>query len=428
MTAVTDTSITIDAPTRYSLLTRDRAMVYSAAQSNMIREVGLEDFSIGNKEIVTARPQDWLDPDQTLNNNGYREEGEPAYGLHASSAIKLRCVRDAWVRNVSSYAHPDNAFGTHILSNGVKLEYAAMLTLDKVRMANPQYGGGGGNGYLFRIESNDALLRNCTAVASRHGYSVVRIWSHGNVLLNCLDSLTGKATANGLPTGPGYVKTGSSGSDFHQWFSPSNLVDGMRLYESYFSAVHRLGIGSGPPHNAVTAHSPLWNVHATDAPQGYCVRTSQTRTGYVIGTAGNTPAVNNRPDQFQNFLTRLPGIAPAFRYDRDGARTMPFDFVEGEGRGADLSPVSLYVDQRARRLGLPFATSVAPTSGAGTVEVYPNPSGDGRFRLRPGGAWRVFTLTGKLVTRGEGELIDLSSQAAGVYVLSAHGKTLKLIR
>ena len=426
VTGVTDSSITIDVPTRYAFLASDGAMVYEA-QAGMLEEVGLEYFSIGNREIVAEDPQDWLDADGTLDNNGYRIEGAPAYETHASSALKIDRVRNSWVRNVSSYAHPDNEFGTHILSNGIKLEFSSHVTIDSVFMGYGQFGGGGGNNYGFRIESNECLIKNSSSAVARHGFSIVRIWSMGNVLHRVEDRTSGMCTANG----PGLIKGGSSGSDFHQWYSPSNLIDQMLVEDSYFSAVHREGVSASstrPGHDAVTAHSVFWNFRAFNSPNGYAIRTSQTKAGYVFGTSGNTPGVNNSPmDPLNLFDLSRQGTPPGFRYDPDGSITAPIDLVEGVNEGAGLVPQSLYLDQFSRRMdpsSTPFASG-GPIVPA--LKIFPNPSGDGQFYLEDAIPYQVFDSQGRLLLSSSGDRVDLRGRPAGLYFLRASGVVSRLV-
>ena len=203
-----------------------------------------------------------------------------------------------------------------------------------MHLKNAQDGGGGGNGYGYRIQANETLLSECSAENFRHGFVMSFMRSSGNVIHRCHDADTGYVTATN-----GRARTGSSGSDFHMWFSPSCLVDQMTMDNSYYSILHRKGVGT-LSHGTVTAHTVVWNIKADSTRYGHVVATSQSRYGYVIGTSGSTPMVRYQvPDSI------------AFRYDVGGVRTAPEDIVEGEGRGELLEPQSLYLDQLQRRLG-----------------------------------------------------------------------------
>lgn len=413
VTGVTDTSILIDAPTRYAHLVRDGSYVYKS-NANMLAEVGLEHFAIGNREMISPTSE-WIDAsDGELNNSSYTQPGTGPYRVHSSYGIYFERVQNAWVRSVTSYQPEGNTSGTHLLSGGIYLSMCSKLTLDDVYMGYHQYGGGGGNAYSYRIEGNDMLFQNCTAQYSRHGFSFSRMWSSGNVIhaSQCLNS--GFVTA----VGAGVTRAGSSGSDFHLFFSPSNLIDQMSVDQSFFSAVHRLNVGSGPGHGAVTAHSSFWNFTANNAQGGYGIRTSQTRYGYVVGTQGNTNAVA--------YELNTEGAVLAFRYDVGGLRTMPIDLVEGVGQAADLVPQSLYLDQLDRRLNSTSTNN--QLSLAPPVKVFPNPSVDGLFNLSETREYEVFDLNGRLLRNGRGNQIDLTDQPPGVYLLHTGGRTAKIIR
>ena len=408
-------TITIDAPIRYALLTRDEPTV-NVSTSNMLSELGLEGFSIGNREVVTSE-NDWLEVDGSgnpraglLDDGAHTDNQRGAYNCSKSSVMYLNRVKNSWVKGVHTYQPAGNIYGTHILSNGTVLDQCSSITLEDVYMGYSQYGGGSGNAYGFRIESNDCLFINCTAEVTRHGFSFVRMYAHGNVLhqSKCIES--GRCTGNS----PGGLKTGSSGSDFHQWFSVSNLIDQMSVDKSYWSALHRKGVGSN--HNAVTAHSVFWNFTANESPNGYGIRSTQTRYGYVIGTQGNAPAVNYQISDLRNLLNpSVTGLSFAFTYDTDGSRTNPEDLVEGEGMGAGLEPQSLYLDQLQKRLDLVNRTSKEPK--APDFALYPNPSKNGVFYLSKTKEWVVFSISGKRLLAGHGQLIDLGDFPKGIYLL-----------
>lgn len=408
-------TITIDAPTRYTLLTRDQPTV-NISTSNMLSEIGLEDFSIGNREVVTNE-NDWLEVDGNgipraglLDDGAHTDIGRGAYNCSKSSAININRVTNSWVKNVHTYQPTVNIYGTHILSDGTVLDQCRALTLENVFMGFSQYGGGSGNAYGFRIESSDCLFDNCTAELTRHGFSFVRMYAHGNVLHQSTCKESGRCTGNTI----GGLKTGSSGSDFHQWFSTSNLIDQMSVNKSYWSAIHRKGVGSN--HNAVTAHSVFWNFTANDSPNGYAIRSTQTRYGYVVGTQGSTSNVNYKlsdPRNLQNLA--VEGISFAFRYDSDGSRTNPEDLVEGEGLGASLVPQSLYLDQLQKRMAL--STSTEAILEKPDFSISPNPSKDGVFYLSKAKEWAVFSIAGKQLEVGNGQTIDLQNYPRGLYLL-----------
>jgi hypothetical protein len=83
------------------------------------------------------------------------------------------------------------------------------------------------------------------------------------------------------------------------------------------------------------------------------VRSEQARHGYVIGTRGNRSTIER------------PRAAVS--------RTDPIDHLEGEGLGDTLVPQSLFLDQRALRLGPDFQLPPSPVlpHPADTAEIHP---------------------------------------------------------
>lgn len=336
-------TITIDAPIRYALKTRDEARVYLAPK--MISEVGLEGFSLGNREVVTNE-LDWLEknddgtmkPGYLLDDKAHNTTTTGAYKCYLAYLVRIEGVTNSWVRNVSTYQPEVNKFRTHMLSCGILVMQSRGVTIDNVSLGYAQYGAGA-NGYGFRIESNDCLLKNCTTEVMRHGFVFSHMYAHGNVIHDCTDKFTGLCTANSAVN----VESQSSTSDFHMHFSPSNLIDKCTFIQSSYSARHRKGVGSKPNHNSVTAHTTFWNTVGQDVQDGWLIRSSQSRYGYIIGTSGNSSTVNYKVSQG----------GPAFEYDKDGTITAPEDIVEGMGKGKSLEPQSLYLDQLQRRLSAP---------------------------------------------------------------------------
>lgn len=315
--------LTIDIPTRYALKTRDSARVYR--KDTLIREIGLEDFSIGN--VQHPGTTGWGDLD-------YATPGTSAYDVEGSYAIRLRRVRDSWIRRVSTFRPSGNTSTCHILNNGILLTECAHVTMRDCHFQRPQYGGGGGAGYMFRLQnSGDCLLQNCIAEFSRHGIVFSHMASSGNVVHACTDKTTGKQTGN-----TGNQNTSGRGSDHHMQFSHSNLIDVCVADDSWFEARYR-PYGSDPMHNLTSAHTVYWNTEGKPSSRSYVVHSQQSRYGYVIGTRGAVTAVKTDGDST--------------------SKTAPVDHVEGVGTGDTLTPFSLFLEQRRRRLGLPTVPPLA---------------------------------------------------------------------
>lgn len=315
----TNNQITIDVPIRYYLKTRDNARAHLAGPH--IEEVGIENLSIGNVEHpLTTEPEGWGLVD-------FHKEGTPAYDLHATAAITFHHVRNGWISDVSSYHPAENETLTHILSNGVVLDECRGITVQNCDFEHSNYGGGGGNGYMYRIQySNECLIRDCVSSDSRHGFVIAGMTSSGNVMLNNLARNTQIQVA-------GDGKTGGKGSDHHMYLSQSNLVDSCTLDGDFFDAHYRPygKMFNTPEHGVTAAHSVFWNLKGISYHPGYdyVVHSDQSRYGYVIGTSGQVSAVSTS------------GLKPD--------RTAPIDVVEGVGEGDTLEPQSLYADQLVRR-------------------------------------------------------------------------------
>lgn len=307
-------TIQIDSPTRFTLLRRDNARVVRTY--DLLDEIGLEDFSIGNLQHPGA--SGWGEQD-------YNDRDSGSYDTHASYLVKWQGVRNSWMESVHSFKPGENTKPVHMLSNGVLLLYARGITLQDVRMQRPQYGGGGGNGYMIRFSAaQECLALDCVVEWNRHGFVFSGMQTSGNVIHRGLARRTAWQAEGG--------RTNGRGSDHHMHLSQSNLIDNVTLDEDFFQAAWR-GTWGTVPHGLTSTHSVYWNLEGLRYLSGrpFIVESEQFAYGYVIGTRG--PAADARIPRSQ------------------GARTDPVDHREGVGEGDSLWPQSLYQDQRARRLG-----------------------------------------------------------------------------
>lgn len=328
--------LTVDVPIRYALKTRDAARVVRVAAP--LTEVGLEDFSFANVQH----------PGTTWGDDDYLVSGTPGYEVHNSYFIRFGRVRDCWARRLSTYQPAVNSSTAHVLSGGMAIVESTHVTIEDCSFQRPQYGGGGGNGYMFLLlNSGELLLQRSTARFSRHGFSIAGIGASGMVLHECLDADTGRATG-----ATGSYNTSGSGSDLHRHFSQAILFDRCTGENSWFEARYR-PFGTAPLHNITGVHAVFWNTLGTGTRGGAVVRSEQARFGYVIGTRGNRSTVDR------------PRAA--------ASRTDPIDHLEGEGLGDSLIPPSLFLDQRALRLGPDVILPAAPVlpHPADTFEIHP---------------------------------------------------------
>ncbi len=309
--------LTIDIPIRYALEMKHGACVYKAPV--MLTEVGVEHLSVGNQQSFTKGG--WSEED-------YHEEKNGSYQSHNSWAISMAQVNNGWIRNVSTYQPEGNTSGAHLLSNGIKVTQTKNVSILNCKFGYPQFGGGGGNGYMYRIMGNETLLQDCISDFNRHGFVMSQMAASGNVFLRCTDRNSGRQT--GLQ---GYQKTNGIGSDHHMHFSQSNLFDQCLVENSYFAAGWRQWGGS-TIHGLTGTHSVYWNL-TSNGSQAEAVQTQQSAYGYVIGTAGAKPKVKTSA-----WVSGTKAI------------TDPVDYVEGMGQGKQLHPQSLYLDQKSKRLSL----------------------------------------------------------------------------
>lgn len=312
--------IVVDIPIRYFLKTRDHPIV--DLNAGLLSEVGIEHLSIGN--VQHPGTSGW-------GTNDFAVSGTSAYDVHYSFAINIQRTRDSWVNDVGTFVPSGNTTGARLLSNGLRLFQCRGVTVSDCDFQLAQYGGGGGNGYMYRLDAcNECLIEDSSAGFARHGFSIAYPASSGNVLHDCLDHDTGHQTGS-----TGSETTGGKSSDHHMYFSHSNLIDRCTVEDSWFEARYRnYDDMSVPKHNLTGALTVFWNTTG-DSSSGfdYAVWSQQGRLGYVVGTRGNTPDV------------KIDGVRPD--------HTDPVDHVEGVGFGATLSPSSLFDEQRWLRLGIP---------------------------------------------------------------------------
>lgn len=303
--------IELDVPTRYSKKVRDRARV--SRVSGFLTGVGVESFSIGNLQHPGSG---WAE-------NDYTDGTKAAYDVHDCYLVRVTNVRDSWISDIHTRRPATNTSTAHLLSNGLSLSSCMRVTIRNCHMQRPQYGGGGGNGYMYRLQyANECMVMDCVAEFSRHGLVVSHAGCSGNVFLRCEDRETARATGSN-----GSYNTSGSGSDNHMHFSHSNLYDQCHAHNSFYTAHHRRNFGT-VPHGLTAAHTVYWNTSGSGTRGDSVVRTEQARYGYAIGTSGTRDQVSSTTN----------------------GNTAPADHVEGVGLGATLEPGSLYLDQLARRL------------------------------------------------------------------------------
>jgi uncharacterized repeat protein (TIGR02543 family) len=366
--------IEVDVPTRYWIKTRESPTVRTV--SGLLRNVGIEALSIGNLQHPGSG---WEEED-------YSDSTKAAYNTHASWLIFFQSARDGWISEVHSRRADANTSTCHMLSNGITLLSSMRVTVRNCEMRRPQYGGGGGNGYMYRVQSsNECLIRNSIADFSRHGFVVGYAGTSGNVFFQCEDRETKRATGS---SSAGYITSGA-GSDNHQLFSHSNLWDQCHAHNSFYTASHRGLNGGTPAHGLTSAHGVYWNTTGSGtryADSGNpIVRSEQLDYGYVIGT-------------------RATSGTAYFALNPTGGNTAPADHLEGINTGHLLEPQSLYLDQFSRRVQptITFASTGGNTAVPASIRVGFGASyGPLPTTSRPG-----FTFTGWFTAATGGDLVS----------------------
>lgn len=311
----------LDAPTRYPMKLRDNARVEKLKAQLM--ECGMEYLSIGN-----------VQHDGTgFGDSDFDIAGKAAYDVHASHLISIRNGINCWFRGIKTYRPAENSGNFHLLSNCLQIIRSRNVTVEDCDFRFSQYEGGGGNGYMYILQGNDCLIKNCYAEDGRHNYDFKGMSSNGNVIYACTS------------------KNPRLTSDFHMHLSMANLIDNFQANADVVEAGFRTSGYEGAIHMYTTSESVIWNTKGIN-PMGnrtYVVVSRQFGNGYVIGTSGTPSGVVTTPYQGIHSSSGIP------------YNTAPVDFTEGIGTGSNLVPASLWLDQLEKRRNRPGFTPQLPS-------------------------------------------------------------------
>jgi C1A family cysteine protease len=363
--AIDGTTVTLDTPIRYPLKTRDNARLYRCPP--FLREVGLEDFSIGNRQNPNSG---WGDTD-------YAVAGTGAYEVHGSHLVRFYHVWDGWMRRVNTFRPASNTRDVHALSNIAIASRSRFVTFADCVVQKPQYEGGGGNGYgLSFQDANDCLFTSCEVIHTRHNYDFKTAGSNGNVIHRSAG------------------RTSRYASDFHMYLSMGNLLDCMTMDDDFLECRYR-PYGAGPNyHGHAGTQNVFWNTYGTSGRTDKVVESRQYGYGYVIGTQGETTNV---------VLTPI-----------DTKDTSPIDWSEGIGTSDHLQPQSLYEDQLSRRAAL--LPAIDNSAGATTV-THDSATLNGTLTSEGSGAVQAIlywgTTDGGMMPEAWEQAIDLGAVSAG---------------
>jgi hypothetical protein len=329
----TQNLIYIDIPTRYPIKSTYNASVYKIR--NPIQEVGLENFSIAMREITNMVSES----DSTV--------------IDGSRAIFIRNALNCWVRNVSTYTPSQNKQGFgyitstvpdnlreelvfNIAAYGLVIRDSRNVTVENAHFKNSQDHGEGGNGYLFVVYGNDLLIKNSSAGNGRHNIDFKGMEANGSVIYN-----------SKVYFSPHYPSSDDNNlfgktlqSDFHMWFSFSNLIDNVTIDgDSFLSQYRAFG------NQSITSHANVfWNTNVIHSHirGGNALITDQWGWGYVIGMRGTNNLLSIYGSQAPADPNRPDFVEPA---------TLLSNPNTGPGSGEMLEPQSLYLDQLQKRLG-----------------------------------------------------------------------------
>jgi hypothetical protein len=293
--------VRLDVPLRLAAKVRDSASLRRV--TGWTREVGLRDFSFTN---ACSEPDAWA-----------------ANQVHA---VQFRGVQDGWVRGLSSF--PPSGAGAHLQSSGILTWSSRRVTVHGVHLGPAQNRGSGGNGYLFEVrQANEVLTSDCTATGGRHNF--IQNWELGTSGCVWLRVTSRDGRAQDNRDNP-VSQVGHS--ETHRALAHANLFDGS-VFADGLSLVNRARWSSNAGHTAT--ENVAWNCSGDGTGQ---LRSYQFGNGYVVGAR-----------HFEAVVTALDDLGAALRGQSAG--TAPEDTVEGSGEQRPPTPLSLYEDQRARRLG-----------------------------------------------------------------------------
>jgi hypothetical protein len=308
-----------DVPLRYDVKRRYAASIRKV--TGLITECGIESLSISNTAPGADDTASW--------NNAWASNGH--------SALTFKGVKDCWVRNVESYqTRTFKSQPYHLRSHGITLLEAKRMTIRGTILQRSQHRGPGGNGYLYHFQgANEVLVRDSQGRYGRHNFTMNWAFGHsGNVFLDVVSQ-----NGNSFGTKTAAASWGGGVDprempDFHHGLAMANLIDRSRLDDGWLARNR----GSWSEHAYITAtQNVFWNNHGTVPSPKSRLESKQFGQGYVIGAQGFDLKVNPNDGR----TCGDDGVSC-------GLGTEPQDYVEHTGV-TDLTPSTLYCDQRTRR-------------------------------------------------------------------------------
>lgn len=299
--------VTLDAPLADAIdRAHGQATVVRVAAAGRIENVGIENLR-AIARIDSPRHED---------------------GSHYRVFIWMGNVRNAWIRDVTSYHF---GFGQAMLSGA-----STAITVQDCRAMDPAARIAGSRRYAFYLSGQLALVQRCFANESRHPFSYNAYAAGPNVFLDCeaQDSLN--------DSGP-----------HHRW-ATAGLMDNVRTPDGTIRIQNRLIMGGG--HGWAGANFVVWNCQAASL----TVHSPPIAQNWVIGSVGRKlPPVYADPETFRQYTV-------SDRVDEQGQVNHPaaWGFDDAGDRhwdslGSPVWPASLYLQQLRDRLGEQAVANIA---------------------------------------------------------------------
>jgi hypothetical protein len=269
ITAISNNTVTIDAPLVNSLEKQfGGGSIYRYSWSSRINQVGIEDL------------------------RGVSEFASDSDEAHSWDCVKLRAVRNGWVRRVTG-AH--FAFSTVSIESGAK-----WVTVEDCSLLDPKAEVSGSRMYPFYVYGQLSLVQRCYARKARHDFATSSRVCGPNVFFDCASELS-------------YADSGP-----HQRWAVGTLYDNVRVTNNNLNVQNRLNMGSG--HGWSGANHVVWNSRAAQ----FAIQNPPTAQNWAIGLKG----------------AKWAGSFPA--YAKDGY---------WESHNTNVLPASLYTKQLQDRCG-----------------------------------------------------------------------------
>ncbi len=307
ITAITGTTITIDAPV-FTTMVRglSACYMYKTNRSGILTNIGIEYLRVDINNYYNQHPAI----------NGDEKK-------HSLDAILLGKIEDAWVRRCTAL---------HFTQSGFKTSVATRVTIDSCSAIDPISIITGERRYNFNtaVASQLILFSNCYASYARHA---------------CVSN--GTSTVSGIVFHNITSEWSLASSEGHRLWSQGMLYDNFRDINTSMSAgstvlglYNRGNYGSG--HGWAAVHSVAWN--CSTGTSRIVIQKPPTAQNYAIGciasVTGSGPFAGA-----QGYVegTNVAGVHPQSLYKAQLAERL--NAATGVDRSASCIPESMRLEQ-----------------------------------------------------------------------------------